>query len=135
VRKLKKYLPFIALWLVNSLLLSLATNFYPANFELGNFWLTKLAATFWAGFWLTTLVWVAKPVSTRFNINLEGKGRIFLFYWGCNSIAIWLIARLAPITGFGISRYYWAIGLGFIMNITQWGTWQFLKVGKLINKK
>ena len=131
---MKKYLSFLSFWLLGSLFLYLATFFYPANFELGNFWITPLAATFWAGFWITVLVWAAKPVLTKLNLKLKGRVKMFLFYWLCNSAAIWIIARFAHLTGFGISRYCWAIGLGFVMNIAQWGLWQGLKAANLAKK-
>jgi len=132
---MKKYLPFLSFWLLGSLFLYLATLFYPANFELGNFWLSSLAAAFWAGFWLTALVWAAKPALVKFNLKLKGRAKMFLFYWLCNSAAIWIVARFAPLTGFGISRFYWAIGLGLILNLGQWGLWQGLKAADLVKKQ
>ena len=131
---MKKYLSFLCFWLVGSLFLYLATFFYPANFELGNFWLSPLAAMFWAGFWMTVLVWAAKLVLTRLNLKLKGKAEMFLFYWLCNSAAIWIIARFASFTGFGISRYYWAIGLGLVIKIAQWGLWKGHKAANLAKK-
>lgn len=131
---MKKYIPFISFWLLNSILLHLATTFYPLNFVLGNFWLSKLQATLWAGFWVTALVWSARTVSERLNIKLEGRLRMFLFYWLANAAAIWLVARFAPLTGFGISRFTWAIGLGLVMNVAQWGLWQGLKGANLVNR-
>lgn len=134
MKEIKKYLSFVSFWLLASLFLYLAALFYPANFELGNFWLSPLAATFWAGFWLTVSVWAAKPVLTKLNLKLEGRAKMFLFYWLCNSAAIWIIARFAHLTGFGISRFYWAIGLGLVLNIAQWGLWQGLKAANLAKK-
>lgn len=132
VIRLKKHTPCLSFWLLNSAVLYLATVVCPVNFELGNFWLSKTAAAFLAGFWLTILVWLAKPAITKLKIKLKGREKMFLFYWFCNFVAIWVVARFAPFTGFGISRYYWAIGLAFVLNFAQWLLWQYLKKAELV---
>ncbi|MGB6881755.1 MAG: hypothetical protein WBD86_00410 [Microgenomates group bacterium] len=133
--RLKKYLPFLSFWFINSLFLYLAVLVRPLNFELGNFWLSRCAATFWAGFWLTALVEAAKSLEIKLNFKLKGKAKIFAFFWLANSATIWIVARFAALTGFGISRYYWAIALGLVVNVGQWIVWQILESAKLVSER
>jgi len=125
----------LSFWLLNSILLYLAELILPSYYVLGNFWLSGPAAMLWSGFWMTVVVWVAKPVSLKLNLKLKGRQKMFIFYWLANSVAIWILARLAHLSGLGIAAFYWAIFLGLVANITQWGLWQGLKRAKLTTKR
>jgi len=124
---MKKVLPFILFWIVNSLFLYLASVVYPLKFVLGNFRFSMLSATIWAGLWITTLVWLASWLMTKLKVKVTGSVQMFISYWIANSAAVWITARLATITGFGIFSFWWAIGLGLILNIVQYAVW---KLGK-----
>lgn len=134
VKSVKKYIPFLSFWLINSLFLYLAAFALPLHFVLGNFWLSPVAAIFFAGFWITAVIQAAEPILKRLNITLKGSPQMFLFYWVSNTVAIWLVARVSHLTGFGISRFYWAIFLGLVLNFAQWGLWRLLKEAKLLGK-
>lgn len=129
---MRKYTPFISFWALNSLVLYLATLVFAGKVVLGTAALSLGGAAVFAGFWVTLLVWVAKPLCARLNLPyLQGRVNMFLFYWLANSVAIWLVARLAPFTGLGIARFYWAIVVGLGLNVLQWFLWQGLKAYKL----
>jgi uncharacterized membrane protein YvlD (DUF360 family) len=74
---------------------------------------------------------MAKPIVTIFKIKLSGTSNNFFFYFAVNTILIWLLARVPNFTGFGISRFTWAIILGLILNLIQWRSWEILKAQKL----
>ena len=131
---MKKNIPFLIFWLLNSLFLYFATIMYPTNFVLGNvsfstFWATLVAGLVWTG-----LVWYSKPFIMKFGLKIKGRGIMFVFYTAANFIAIWIIARLSAVTGFGISRFTWAISLAIVANTTQWLTWQALKSTGTVKK-
>lgn len=129
---MKKYLPFVSFWLLNSLLLYLAAMFLPQYFELGTATVPETKAIFWSGLLLTTIVWLSKPVADGLGLKLEGNTKMFLYYWLVNSSAIWILARVAEYSGLGISAFYWAIVFGVFANLGQWIIWQVLKSYNLI---
>ena len=126
---MKKFLPFILFWIVNSLFLYLASVVYPFKFVLGNFRFSMLSATIWAGLWITVLGWLAIWLIGKLKIKLSGAAQMFISYWTVNAAAVWITARLATLTGFGIFSFWWAIGLGLILNIVQSAVW---KLGKFM---
>lgn len=132
---MKKYIPFVSFWVLNSLLLYLAELIFPNYFVLGNFWLSGPLAMLWAGLWLTVIIWGAMSLPNRLNVKITGPLKILVFYWLINSIAIWVLARFAALSGFGIAAYYWAICLGLVANLAQWGLWMGLEKAKLVEKK
>lgn len=124
---MKKLLPFILFWIVNSLFIYLAAVIYPSRFVLGNFRFSMLTATIWAGLWINVLGWVAMWLFGKLKINLTGMAQMFFGYWAVNAAAVWITARLATLTGLGIFSFWWAIGLGLVLNIVQYAVW---KLGK-----
>ncbi len=131
MQEVKRYIPYIIFWLANSTIFYLSSLILPRNFELGSATIPENLAFLWVGAWLTFIVWFSKPVITQIGLKLEGEAQNFIFYWASNSITIWILARVAEFSGFGISRFFWAIILGLVMNTIQWGLWQILKNYKL----
>ena len=132
---LKKNIPFVSFWVLDSLLLYLAELIFPDYFVLGNFWLSGPLAMLWAGLWLTVILWGAMTLPKRLNINIDKPLKMFLYYWLTNLVAIWVLARFAALSGFGIAAFYWAIGLGLVANLVQWGLWTGLEKARLTEKK
>ncbi len=124
---------FLVVWAANSLVLYLAHLYNPINIVLGTASLSAQTAAVVSGFLLTVLCRIAKRVILRFKIpGLKGRYSMFAYYFVINSVAIWLIARMAPITGLGIRAFYWAFVLGFATSLVQWVLRQVFKVFKLL---
>ena len=112
---------FVVVWFVNSLAFYLANLFYPQNMVLGNANFSALTAAFVSGFLLTLLLRIAKPFIVKFGVTkMQGRFAMFFFYFLANSFAIWILAKMAPVSGFGISKFYWAFELGFVVSLVQW---------------
>jgi len=127
----KDSIPFVSFWLLNSFLFFLASVILPKNFELGSSTIPVSLAHFWSGAWLTFVVWMSKPVFSKVGVKPQRGFLTFIFYWLANSVVIWVLARLAEYTGLEISKFYWAVILGFIVNLAQWNLWQVLRKYKL----
>jgi len=123
---------YIIFFLINSLVFFLANKFFPANVVFGTHLVPKNLAFFWASAILTLVVWLSRPITKRFGLVIEGKIPMFFYYFLANSASIWILARLAQISGIGISRFYWAFLLGFAINILQMLTWELFKKYKLM---
>ena len=124
---MKKYIPFLSFWGLNAILLYIATVFSPGNYVVGNATLRPATAIVFSGLVWTLLVWYSTPILRGIGIKLEGRMIMLIFYFLANSAAIWLTARGSAITGFGITSYRWALLLGLVANVAQWGLWQGVK--------
>ena len=123
---------FVSYWIVNVIILSLANTIFSGSFELGNASLSIPAAAVFSGFILTILLLVARGLAKTKNLPSKGRMFMFAYYWGSSSLSIWLIARIAGISGFGIARYTWAIGAGFAAALVHWTLRQAFKGMKLV---
>ena len=128
---MKKYLPFFSYFLINTVVLYLAASFLPANYVIGSSFLPFFPNLLWSGLILTLLIKMGKPFSKTIKFKIEGGLKKFFYYWLVSSVAVWIVARLAVITGFGISGFYWAIVLGFVLKLLHWGVWKCLKIVKI----
>jgi uncharacterized membrane protein YvlD (DUF360 family) len=132
VIRLKHYLRFVLIWLANSLLVYIAFALYPSSYALGTAFIPAGLAPFVAGLLLTLICRLGKILLPKIGIELKGRYAKFLYYWLVNSAAVWIIARFAPYTGFGIAAYYWALLLGFFTSLVQWLLRQAFKRSNLI---
>lgn len=129
----KKFvIKFVVYWIVNSIILGLANAFFPTNFVLGNAYLAIPVAVIFSGFLLTTLLFLAKGLARGGNLVKRERIFMFLFYWGSAAFGVWLVARIAPISGFGISRFTWAIAAGFVVSLANWLLRQAFKGMKIL---
>jgi uncharacterized membrane protein YvlD (DUF360 family) len=118
--------------LANSLLIYIAAAFYPSSYALGTAFIPTGLAPFVAGLGLTLICKFGKFVLPKIKVELKGRYAKFLYYWIVNAAGIWILARFAPYTGFGIAAYYWAILLGFFTSLVQWLLRQAFKRSNLI---
>lgn len=128
---MKKHLPLVICWLVNSLVILLVNNFLPENVVLGNGWIRPLYAAFWMGLLITVLDHVAKHAN-KMRLHLKGKAVMFFYYALANTVFFWLLARIPEMSGYGISVFYLAILLGVLVTLVQWIARQGLKKLKFI---
>src|SRR3989344_7512638 len=128
-KQLKK---FFVYWVVNSALMYLVNYLMPNYYVLGNVNFTPMSAGLVAGFALTLVGFIAKTFAKGAGLTKRGRYPMFLYYGLANSAGVWVIARVADLTGFGIARFYWALLLGFLASATHWLVRQGLKKGKLL---
>jgi hypothetical protein len=126
---MKQYTRFLIAWGVNTLVILLANAYFPTNYVLGNAMIGKVTAGFLVGFMLTFMMRLAKGIIKK---NIDARYLRFGFYFIANSVSIWLLARFAPIFGFGIPAFYYAFYLGLAACIFQWISRQIFKKLNLI---
>lgn len=128
----KLFVRFVVLWFINSTLIFLASVLYPHIYVLGSAFAPLPVAVVVSGFFLTLLCKLGKKLTNKLNGKIKGRLGMLIYYWVINSVALWLVARFAPFTGFGITAFYWAFALGFATNLGQWLVRQLFKVTKLV---
>jgi uncharacterized membrane protein YvlD (DUF360 family) len=57
---------------------------------------------------------------------------MFLVYSAVNAFGIWLLGRIAPVSGFGLAAFYYAVYLGIIASVAQWLLRQIFKAATLL---
>jgi len=123
----KKPVMFLLFWILNSVLVYLAALTFPEVYVLGTFRLTVMWAAVVSGFFWTLLVWVEKKFAKKFGLKFGKPSERILFYIVANFVAIWLVARFAPYTGFGLASFLWAFGLGVVGSLVQFVVWRMLR--------
>lgn len=120
---MKKFVPFLSLWLVGSLLLWLANMLYPTYYVLGNANLTGVLAAIVTGLVWTAVVWKSMVFTKKLGIKDNDMLKQALYFLVVNFITLWVIARFSALFGFGVVSYFWVFALAFVANLVQWGVW------------
>ena len=116
---MKKFKEFILPWIHDSVLIYFASQIMPGKFVLGTYKLSFIVAILISGFLLTVLVDVACMGLARIkNLKLDKIKKAFVF-WFINFVALWIVARIAPYSGFGVVRFTYLIELSFATNLIQ----------------
>jgi len=111
------HLLYLAYWFINSAVLYAAGILIPAvRLEDGRF--SSIETAIYAGFWITFMIWVwwDFAIARKFLFNNTASFFVFLIV---NSISIWAVSRFYFFTGFILTDYVWALGLGVAATILQ----------------
>jgi uncharacterized membrane protein YvlD (DUF360 family) len=111
---------FLVFWVLNLVVFFVAHWLFREQVVFGNILLPYWAALLVASFLQTGVVFLVKPILVRSGLKLKGDLNWVLIYTVANIVTVWVLARLAFLTGFGISSFIVAIVLGIILIICQW---------------
>ena len=128
-KKNKPSLLWIIIMFVDMAVIFTAQLIYPDSLVLGNANLSPFASLLVVSFFLTLLISLIPPLIRSLKIKIEDDLSLAIFYALVNISGLWLIARGAHYTGFGISSFFVAVVLGVVLNIVQYGAWKF-SIGK-----
>ncbi len=115
--------------IANGLIIYLAAYFYPGTVVLGNASLSSMAALVITAILLTLIISQVEPLLKLVKVKLQGDFSMAVVYGLVNIIGLWIIARAAIYTGFGISTVSVAVILGIVLNLVQYLVWK-LVMGK-----
>lgn len=113
---------FFIMWVVNALVISIANALFPEIFVLGTMSLSPLAALLLSSgvlAWVTTLF---MPVFTEIEIRKKmvlAPHHWIIGYMIIDFVALWSIARLAEMLGFGIASWVAVLGLAVVLDLAQ----------------
>lgn len=119
------------MWFVDAVLIWLANMWFPVNFVLGSMKVSAWMGIIMSSFLWTLLIWFTQPLANKFKIKLSGSLHMAIAYFVANFVVLWLVARLGPVIGFGVSGWTYVLGLAFVANLVQYGTWVLLAKFKL----
>ena len=112
-----------SIFLTNSVLIYIASMLYPAHIVLGNDALSRWAATVVTSLILTLILAISYPLVASMKLKKDKELISNIFYIAINIIGVWLLARGAIYTGFGITSFIVAVVLGAILAISQYFIW------------
>lgn len=113
---------FLALMLVNTIVILLANMFFPENVVLGNMSLTANWAAFLSMAALSLIGAFAIPF---FHYWEDTRGSLLSttewmrYYFVLNFVGVWLITRAAGQFGLGVSSWYVVVALAAAFDIVQ----------------
>lgn len=111
------HLLYVLYWAINTLIIKLAFVLFPYGVVLGTYRLNPTEAAIYSGFWVTFIIWTAWDFAIARKISLEKPIKSFVYFFLVNILAVWIIARFAPLSGMGIVSFWWAIGVGAVISI------------------
>lgn len=123
---MKRYQKFIVFWLINAALLYLVAMFMPANFKLGNNIFTAIQAALFTGFVWNWVLWNSESTFKDLEIDVRSPMAMMIAYLGVNFVTIWLLARFAFMSGFGVSSYIYVFMLALVGNLLQYMAWRVM---------
>ena len=114
---------FIGFWLVNGILVWVVGTMAPGGVALGNQTVIPAAAGVFFGYMLSTIIILVPPAMDLVKLKLSDPKHLALLYFVVNTVAVWVLTRLALIIGVGISAFWWAGVLGGLLMLGQWFVW------------
>ena len=115
--------------------LSFAANFaviyiasitYPTQVVLGNSIVSPFSAGIITALILTLLLAQVMPFIKTVKIKVKKDNYWAAIFAVANIGLVWLLARFAVYTGFGIASVVTALILGLILNLVQYGIWRLV---------
>lgn len=113
--------------LISAVVIYLFSLFVPSNVVLGNHWLSGIFASLWVGILLLITKLIPNQGVGYLKFQLPDKYKKLVMSAGLTTVLLWIFARIPGITGFGISRFYWAIILGATIATVNWMVESFTK--------
>lgn len=122
---MKKLPAFVGFWILNSLVLYVLSLILGELMVFGNANVSALVAIIFTGFLLTAITYLTQPVAAQLKIKITNENNLTVVYLIVNIVAVWILARVAAVTGFGIAIFWVAIVSGVILTSLQWVFWKF----------
>ncbi|OGG27360.1 hypothetical protein A2960_00135 [Candidatus Gottesmanbacteria bacterium RIFCSPLOWO2_01_FULL_39_12b] len=120
------------IFLLNGILIYLGSVILPDLIVLGNAFLPNWLGAAVTSLLLTAILSQVEPVIKALNLKISNDLFLGVVYGGVNIVGLWILARIAEWSGFGIASVYVAVVLGIVLDLAQYGSW--LKFGKKSGK-
>lgn len=116
----KELLKFLGYWVVNSVVLLLLATLFADSVVLGNDKLTRPLAGVVSGLILTGVLYLVPWGLTKSGLKIKRQEYWPVIFFIANVVVIWIIKRLAIITGLGISNVLWVLVVSVVVTIFEW---------------
>ena len=116
---------YIVYWVLTGLLLYTANYFFPQSVVLGNHKLNAFEAALYGSFWITFVSWAVVDIFHNRGLKQDNLLMFVAIYFVADTAAIWMIARIPRLAGFGIINYQWVLATATVLVVLQRIAWTF----------
>ena len=116
---------YIVYWVLTGLLLYTANYFFPQSVVLGNHKLNAFEAALYGSFWITFVSWAVVDIFHNRGLKQDNLLMFVAIYFVADTAAIWMIARIPRLAGFGIINYQWVLATAAVLVVLQRIAWTF----------
>jgi len=127
-------LNFLGFWVAASLVFLIVSLIAPNAVVLGNDKVSGLVAVLAAGFILVAIDYIVLGVLQNLKVKIKNEYAWPLMFFFVNGIVIWLIKRLADITGVGVSSFIYVGVLSLLITAAHFGVTKMTGVMEQGNK-
>ena len=113
----KKLFQFLSFWVVDVVVLLVASLIFKNNVVLGNDKVSTALAAVVCGFIITVLITLVK----KSDFKVKNENLWAVIYFVVNALGIWVLKRFALMIGLGVSNLFFVAILALILTVAQWG--------------
>lgn len=117
-----KVIKFLIYWIVNSAILIFTSAIFVNNVVLGNDKLPGSLAGVLSGLILTGLYYFIPVGVRKIDYKVKDENHLTIILFVASVVVIWIIKRLAIITGLGISNNLFVLLVAVFVTFGIWGT-------------
>ena len=115
----KKAVSFLTFWVVNTVVLLVANSIFGGNVVVGNQSISTGLSAIFAGLVLTALIPLAPKAVEQTGYKIKNQNVWPAIFLASNIVVLWILKRLAMVTGFGISSILWVLILAIIITFVE----------------
>ena len=124
--KKENYKLLVSISVVNAIVLYVGSMLFPTDLVLGNNILSPVLAALVTGTILSAVMALLEPILKSLKLKIKNEMHLALVYLVFNILGLWVLAKLANYSGFGVTSYIVVIILGLVLNTLQYGVWKML---------
>ena len=117
----KKLFQFLSFWVVDVVVLLVASLIFKNNVVLGNDKVSTALAAVVCGFIITVLITLVDPAVKKSDFKVKNENLWAVIYFVVNALGIWVLKRFALMIGLGVSNLFFVAILALILTVAQWG--------------
>jgi len=115
----KKAVSFLTFWVVNTVVLLIVNAIFGGNVAVGNQSISTGLSAIFAGLVLTALIPLAPKAVEQTGFKIKNQNVWPVIFLASNIIVLWILKRLAVITGLGISSILWVLILAIVITLVE----------------
>ena len=118
----------LGFWISNTILLSIFSALYVGGVVLGNASISKPVATIINALILAIVVYLVPSIVKKLDlkIKISDEKILAIDYFVVNLVVLWVLKRLADITGLGISSILNVLIVAIVLALIQVGVQKYL---------
>ena len=115
----KKAVSFLTFWVVNTVVLLIVNAIFGGNIVVGNQSISTGLSEIFAGLVLTALIPLAPKAVEHTGFKIKNQNVWPVIFFSLNIVTLWILKRLAVVTGLGIASILWVIILAIIITFVE----------------